>query len=310
MSDNALNQRIIISGASGLIGSALTSFLSERGWNVARLVRRSPRAGKSEIQWSPADGVLDTHALDGSDAIIHLGGANVAAGRWTAARKASIRDSRVLSTRLLSDVISAMARPPRVFICASGTGYYGNRGDELLNEESPPGEGFLAEVCRAWESAAEPARQAGVRVVNLRIGVVLSADGGALPKMLPAFRIGLGGVLGGGGQYMSWISMTDLVGMIGFLIDHDDLAGPINAVAPQPVTNREFTRTLGRVLKRPTILPIPAIGVRAILGEMGQALLLEGNRVRPARVESSEFRFQYPDLEGALRAELKLNPDP
>lgn len=300
--------RIVIGGASGLVGTALQELLTSQGHRVAALVRRPPRPAVDEIQWDPASEEIDTPALEGVGAIVHLGGENIGAGRWTARRKAAIRDSRVESTRLLSKTLARLQRPPNTLVCASATGYYGDRGDELLTEDSPPGTGFLAEVCQAWEQATEPARQAGLRVVNLRIGVVLSAQGGALQRMLTPFKIGLGGVVGSGRQYMSWIALADLVNVIAFSLATDSVAGPVNAVAPNPITNREFTRTLGRVMHRPTILPLPGFVLRAALGELGQALLLEGNRVRPARLEQAGFSFLYPELESALRYELSLSP--
>ncbi|MFQ5807717.1 MAG: TIGR01777 family oxidoreductase, partial [Phycisphaerae bacterium] len=273
---------------------------------VAALVRRPPQAGTDEICWNPAADEIDAPALEGVDAVVHLGGVNIAGGRWTAQRKAAIRDSRVASTRLLSQALAQLKKPPRTFLCASATGFYGDRGDDLLTEESPPGKGFLPDVCQAWEVAAAPARQAGLRVVNLRIGIVLSRNGGALKKMLPPFKMGLGGVVGSGRQYMSWITLDDLVRAIDFLLRAESVSGPVNAVTPNPVTNREFTRNLGRILRRPTIAPLPGFVVRALFGEMGQALLWEGNRVLPTRLEQARFSFLYPELESALRRELNL----
>lgn len=304
MSDTPRPLQIAIGGASGLVGTALSTFLTDGGHRVAPLVRRPPRSGSGEIHWNPAAGEVDAPALEGLDAIVHLGGESLAGGRWTAKRKAAIRDSRVASTGLLSGTLTRLARPPRTFVCASAIGYYGDRGDEPLTEQSPPGMGFLPEVCRAWEMATEPARQAGIRVVNMRIGVVLSRRGGALHTMLPAFKVGLGGVVGSGRQYWSWIALDDLVRAIHFVLRTDKVSGPVNAVAPSPVTNREFTRTLGRVLRRPTILPLPGLAVRVVFGQMGQALLLEGNRVVPAKLQATGFPFLYPNLERALRHEL------
>jgi uncharacterized protein (TIGR01777 family) len=306
MTDTEGSLRIAVGGASGLIGAALTTTLSGSGHQLAPLVRRPPRTGTNEIYWDPAVGEIDAAALEGMDAVVQLGGANIAARRWTAQVKRTIHDSRVTSARLLSETFAQLERPPRTFVCASATGYYGNRDDELLTEDSPPGTGFLPELCQAWEAATDPARQAGIRVVNLRIGLVLSARGGALARMLPAFRKGLGGVVGSGHQYMSWIALTDLVRAVHALLTSDEIAGPVNAVGPNPVTNREFTHSLGRVLQRPTFLPLPGFVVRVAFGEMGKALLLEGNRVQPARLNQAGFTFRYAELEDALRAELGM----
>lgn len=304
MTEASRSLRVAIGGASGLVGTALTAALTTGGHEVARLVRRPPRSVSNEIHWDPAHGELDTAALEGFDALVHLGGVSIASRRWSATAKQAIHDSRIGSTRLLSQTLARLQRPPRTFLCASATGYYGNRGDERLTEDSPPGTGFLPELCQAWEAATDGARQAGVRVVNLRLGLVLSAGGGVLAKMLPAFRKGLGGAIGNGRQYMSWIALTDLVRAVQTLLATDVIAGPVNAVAPNPVTNRAFTRTLGRILQRPTLLSPPGFLIRALLGEMGRTLLLEGNRVQPARLQQAGFSFRYPELDGALRAEL------
>jgi len=304
MSDKQAALRVVVGGASGLIGTALTASLRNRGDRVLPLVRHAPRTGTGEIPWDPATAELQGPALEGTDAVIHLGGVNIASGRWSKKTKAAIRDSRLESTRLLSATLARLEKPPRTFICASATGYYGNRGAELLTEDSPPGDGFLPDLCRAWEAATEPARHAGIRVVNLRTGIVLSARGGALARMLPAFKAGGGGVLGSGRQYMSWITLDDAVRVIEFALKTESLAGPVNVVAPNPVTNREYTRTLGRVLKRPTFLPLPAFAIRVLFGEMGRVLLLEGQRVHPARLEQAGFSFHHVHLEDALRHEL------
>lgn len=294
--------RILVSGSSGLIGSALLPFLTAGGHSVTRLVR-SKRAGGDvgSILWNPQAGTIDRGALEGFDAVVHLAGENIAGGRWTAARKARIRDSRVKGTRLLATTLAGLARPPRVLVTASAVGYYGDRGDELLAEESPPGTGFLAELCREWEAAADPAREKGIRVANLRLGLVLSGTGGALPRMLPAFKLGVGGVIGSGRQYWSWIAIDDLVGAIYHALTTESLRGPVNVVAPRAVTNREFTKTLGRVLSRPTIFPLPAFAARLALGEMANELLLAGQRLEPARLVASGYKFLYPELEDALR---------
>lgn len=287
-----------------MIGSALVETLMAGGSRVLRLVRRQPRAGGDEARWDPAVGEVDAAALEGLDAVVHLAGESIAAGRWTAERKDQILRSRTESTSLLSGALARLTRPPATLISASAIGFYGNRGDEVLTEESPPGVGFLAEVCREWEAAAEPARQAGIRVVNLRIGVVLSARGGALKQMLPAFKTGAGGRIGDGRQYISWIALSDLVAAVRFLLTTPQASGPVNAVAPHPVTNAEFTKALGRALGRPTLLPLPAFAVRLAFGEMGEALLLGGARVLPARLQAAGFRFRHAELEGALHAAL------
>jgi uncharacterized protein (TIGR01777 family) len=239
------------------------------------------------------------------DAVVHLAGENIASARWTERQKARIRDSRVKATGLLCNLLARYSPPPKALVCASAIGYYGDRGDEILKEESAPGSGFLSDVCREWEAATQPAVERGIRVVNLRIGMVLSALGGGLAKMLTPFKLGAGGVMGSGRQYMSWIAVDDLVDAIHFALTHESLRGPANAVAPSPVTNREFTRTLGRVLSRPTPFPMPAFAARLAFGEMADALLLASTRVQPARLLASGFTFRYPDLEGALRHLLR-----
>lgn len=276
--------KIVLTGASGLVGSALTSSLAAAGHCITRLSHSQP--------WPE----LVEH-----DAVVHLAGENIATGRWTPEKRARIRDSRVQVTRRLCEAVAKLALPPRAFICASAVGYYGNRGDEVLREESAPGEGFLAEVCRDWEAATKPAADAGIRVVNLRFGVILSAAGGALAKMLTPFKLGVGGVIGDGRQWMSWIMLDDVIGVIGDALANGTLRGPVNVVAPQPVTNREFTKTLGRVLHRPTMFPAPAFVLRLALGEMADALLLSSQRVEPAKLIASGHAFRFPHLEGALR---------
>jgi uncharacterized protein (TIGR01777 family) len=292
--------RILVTGASGLIGSALVSFLGAGGHAVTTLTRAQPRPGQAEAHWDPAAEKLDPMVLQGVDAAVHLAGESIAQ-RWTPARKARILKSRARGTRLLSESFARLTQPPRVLICASAIGYYGDRGTEVLTEESPSGVGFLAEVCRQWEAACEPAVRGGIRVVNLRTGIVLSAAGGVLQRMLLPFRMGLGGRIGSGRQYVSWIALDDLVGVIVHALTCDTLAGPVNAVAPHPVTNREFTRTLGRVLRRPTVFRVPAWVARLTFGEMADALLLASARVQPARLAASGYAFRYPELEGALR---------
>jgi uncharacterized protein (TIGR01777 family) len=291
--------KVVITGSSGLVGSALRPALTADGHTIRRLVRGPAAAG--EPRWDPDHGVLAPDALDGAAAVVHLAGESIAGGRWTPARKARIRDSRVRGTALLARSMATLARKPKVFISGSAVGFYGDRGDELLDEGSGPGRGFLADICQEWEAATRPAADAGVRVVNIRLGAVLSGRGGALKKMLPAFRLGAGGPIGTGNQYMSWVAIDEVVGAIQHLLLVDTVAGPVNLVAPSPVTNAEFTKTLGRVLRRPTVLRIPAPVLRFLLGEMADELLLASTRVRPSRLLDSGYRFRHPSLEGALR---------
>ena len=302
--DSARQLRVAVTGATGLVGSALVPALLAAGHRVDRVSRRRPAAGTTDIQWDPARGQLDPRALEGVDAVVHLAGETIAALRWTPAVKERIRRSRVDGTRLLAETLGRLTRRPRVLVAVSGVGYYGSRGDTPLTEESPPGSGFLAEVCREWEAAADPARAVGIRVVHPRLGVVLAGQGGALPRMALPFRLGAGGVIGDGRQYWSWIELNDLVRVIELCLALETLAGPVNAVAPTPVTNREFTRVLGRALGRPTLVPLPALAARLLLGEMGQALLLDSARALPRRLERAGFRFRHPDLEDALRVAL------
>ncbi len=293
---------VLISGASGLVGRALERSLDAGGHRVRRLVRRRPVEPDATF-WDPAAGELDAAAMKGVDAVVHLAGENIAGGRWTAAFKRRVLDSRVAGTGLIAAAVAA-ADPPPVLVSASAIGFYGDRGEEPLDEASAAGEGFLAEVCRRWEAALAPASGAGARTVRLRIGVVLSRHGGALAKMLTPFRFGLGGVIGDGRQVMSWIHLDDLVGAIEHALGSGDLNGPVNAVAPRPVTNRELTRVLARVLRRPAWLPMPATLVRLVFGEMGEELLLAGARVTPARLAETGYAFRFDDLESALRYEL------
>lgn len=291
---------ILVTGASGLIGTALVSSLTSSGHEVTRLVRGQPTSGGKAAQWDPVAGSIDAGALEGVDAVVHLAGENIAE-RWTAAKKTRIRDSRVKGTQLLCETLTRLSSPPKVLVSASAIGYYGDRGEETLTDDSPPGRGFLPEVCRAWEAATEPARQQGLRVVQLRLGVVLSVAGGALAKMLPPFRLGLGGVLGSGRQYMSWIALDDVVGTLQHAVVTDALQGPTNAVAPRAVTNQEFTKTLGKVLGRPTAMPLPAFAARLMFGEMADELLLASARVQPTKLLASGYQFRYPELAEALR---------
>ena len=292
--------KILISGASGLIGSALKTALSARGDRVLSLTRRTAR-NDDEITWDPSADTLDPSRLTNIDGVIHLAGESIAARRWSAAQKARIRDSRVQGTTLLAQTLASISPPPKIFISASAIGYYGNRADEILTEDSQPGEGFLPGVSIAWENAAKPATEAGIRTIHPRIGLVLSSTGGALGKMLLPFKLGLGGIIGSGTQYMSWITLDDLVSLFLFAIDHESISGAINAVSPTPVTNREFTKTLGHVLSRPTIFPLPAFAAKLALGEMADALLLASTRVISLRLENTDFSFTHPNLEPALR---------
>jgi uncharacterized protein len=292
---------VLVTGASGFIGSALVPTLTAGGHAVTRLVRSTPRPGQAEIPWNPAARSIGTPALEGLDAVVHLAGDNVASGRWTAAKKASIRNSRVQGTSVLCEALAQLVKPPKALLCASAIGYYGDRGETTLREESPPGTDFLAEVCQAWEAATAPAVQRGIRVVRLRFGIVLSPAGGPLAKMLTPFRLGLGGVVGTGKQYMSWITLDDALGAIHHALNTEALQGPVNVVAPQAATNQEFTTTLGKVLRRPTRLPLPAFVARLIFGEMADALLLSSTRVAPVRLVASGYTFQYPELEAALQ---------
>jgi len=293
--------KILVSGSHGLVGSALVPALAGKGHRVVRLVRGASAAGGSEIVWDPEEGRLDSASLAGFDAVVHLAGESIAAKRWSEMQKSRIRESRVKGTRLLADALAGLAAPPRTMVSASAIGYYGNRGDEALVEESPPGKGYLPEVCQAWEAATESAARKGIRVVNLRFGVILSPAGGALAKMLFPFKMGGGGILGNGRQFMSWISLDDAVGSVLHVLETPALRGPVNAVSPHPVTNYEFTKTLGRVLKRPTIFPMPAFATRLMFGEMADALLLASTRVEPKRLLVSNYPFRHAHLDAALR---------
>jgi len=299
-------KQILIGGASGLIGSAMRHAAQERGWDATTLVRHHREVVGGTIYWNPSrpDAAIHPMGVEGFDAVVHLSGANVAR-RWTPAYRKQMVASRVGSTRALCEALAQVRRPPRVLVCASAIGIYGDRGDVLLTENSAPGTGFLAETCVAWEKAADPARAAGIRVVHARFGVVLSRKGGALKKMLPAFRLGLGGKLGSGRQWMSWISIRDTVRALLFLMEHDDLAGPFNVTSPHPVTNADFTRELGAALHRPAWLGTPAGALRLAFGaDMANEALLASSRVQPERLEASGFRFEDGELGAALRALL------
>ena len=291
--------KVLTTGASGLIGSALVPILQKQGHEVVSLTRSEARR-PGEFHWDPDRGHIDPAALEGIDAVVHLAGESVA-GRWSEEKKRRILESRVNGTRLVSEAIAALDPPPRAMVCASGVGVYGDRGDEPVTEDSPvSADGFLANVVRAWEAAAQPARDAGVRVVNTRFGIVQSARGGALKTQLPLFKAGFGGPLGGGRQYVSWVSIDDTVGAIAFALSHDDLSGPVNVTAPLPVTQAEYARTLGRVLRRPAVLPAPGFAIRLVLGEFAGEVL-EGQRVIPQRLTDSGYAFRHRELERTLR---------
>lgn len=291
----------LVSGASGLIGREVVRSLRADGWEVKRLVRGQTFLADA-IGWVPHYG-MDPGTIEGFDAVIHLAGERVF-GIWTKEKKQTIHESRVIGTAALSQAIAHCRQKPRVFICASAVGYYGDRGSELLTEESPPGRGFLAGSCVEWERAADPARAAGIRTVHLRLGVVLSKRGGALNTMLPAFKLGIAGPLGSGKQYFPWITLRDAVGVVRFALEHEDLAGAVNTVAPHAVTNHEYTKTLAKVLKRPAVFRVPAFVLKMLPGRMAQEAILASARVTPKRLAETGFQFQDPDLEGALRAVL------
>ncbi len=305
---NRRSLRIAVTGASGLVGRRLTAFLADAGHEVSVLVRRQTRPRPHEIPWDPAAGSIDAERLEGMHAVVHLAGRSIRAPRWTRRVRDEIRRSRVEGTTLLCQTLARSAERPGVLISASAVGYYGDRGGELLTEDAEPGQGFLADVCREWEAATKPAAEAGIRVVLLRLGLILAGDGGALPAMLTPFKLGLGGVVGNGSQYLSWIALSDLVRAIHYLLV-SDVSGPVNATSPTPVTNAEFTRTLGEVLRRPTCLRLPAFVVRKLLGDMGRELLLSSARVVPAGLQRSGFTFEFAELKDALRHELGTTPE-
>ena len=293
--------KILVSGAGGLVGSTLVPFLTTGGHEVVRLSRSKPKQDESVAHWDPVHREIDLSALDGVQAVVHLAGESLGTSRWSRQKKDLIRTSRIDGTRFLCESLAKLSAPPKVLVSASAVGYYGNRGDEILDEASRPGSGFLSEVCRGWEEATEPARQNRVRVVNLRMGMVLSPAGGALAQMLPPFKAGLGGPVGPGGQYVSWISIDDLVDLILFALCKESLDGPVNAVAPHPVTNRELTKTLGRILRRPTVMTLPAFAARWALGEVADELLLSSARVSPGKLLEAGYEYRHPRLETALR---------
>ncbi|MBD0837176.1 TIGR01777 family oxidoreductase [Streptomyces sp. TRM68416] len=294
--------RVAVAGASGLIGGALVRSLTADGHEVVRLVRRAPRS-KDEVRWDPEGGHVDAAGLAGCEAVVNLAGAGVGSRRWTDAYKARIRSSRVRGTAALAEAVASLPEPPRVFVNGSAIGYYGETGDRIVDEDAPAGSGFLPEVCVAWEGAAAPAREAGVRTVFVRTGLVVAREGGAWGRLFPLFRAGLGGRLGDGRQYWSFVSLHDEVAAVRHLMETDGLSGPFNVTAPNPLTNREITAAMGRVLHRPTPFPVPAPVLRTVLGEMAGDVL-GSQRVVPKRLLESGFTFAFPDIEGAVRSAL------
>lgn len=293
--------KILVSGSSGLIGSALVDFLTLNGHEVIKLVRTRANLKHDELAWDLNRGIINPEALEGIDGVVHLAGESIANGRWTEAKKQRILDSRVKGTRDVAEALAGLKNPPKVFVSGSAIGYYGSRGNEILTESSLPGVGFLPEVCKQWEAATKPAIDKGIRVVNLRTGIVLSPKGGVLKQMLIPFKMFLGGKIGSGDQYMSWIAINDLIQAIYFALRNEAIRGPLNAVGPHPVTNRLFTETLGKVLERPTFMTMPAFMAELVLGEMADELLLSSTRVTPSVLIKEGFKFNYPDLETTLK---------
>ena len=287
-----------------MVGTALAGRLRDADKSVLAISRSDGGGYDDTIRWDPESGLTNPNRMESVDAVVHLAGENIAAGRWNDSLKRRIRNSRVIGTRSLVQSIASVEKRPKLFICASAIGYYGDRGDMELPESAGPGEGFLADVCKEWEAEANAAADLGCRVVNVRIGMVLSPKGGALAKMLLPFKLGAGGVVGTGTQYWSWIGLHDLTRIIAFCIDNEDISGPVNAVSPTPPTNREFTKDLGKVLHRPTIIPMPAFAAKLALGEMAQALLLASTRVIPNKLKDAGFQHDHPDLASCLQHEL------
>lgn len=298
--------KILVTGSSGLVGSELVPFLKKEGHEVKKLVRTPVITEDDTLCWDPQHCEVIPEDFEGYDVLINLAGENIAAGRWTPEKKRKIKDSRVLGTHIICELIARLKDPPKLVINASAIGYYGNRGDEVLHEASSPGNGFLAEVCQEWEAATEAAAKRGIRVVEVRFGIILSSKGGVLAKLLTPFKWGVGGVVGSGNQYMSWIHIDDLVGIMYLIINNETISGPVNVVAPESVTNRQFTKTLGRVLRRPTIFPLPAFIARLALGEMADELLLSSTRVSPDVLIHANYSFNFPTLEAALRDLLRI----
>lgn len=295
--------KIAVTGSTGLVGKRITAELEAAGHQVVKLVRRV-RNSENEFSWNPETDKIDAKAFEGVDAVIHLAGENIASKRWSSEQKMKIKQSRVNGTKLISGTLATLDNPPRVLVSASAIGFYGNRGAEILTEESKSGEGFLAAVCRDWEDATRNAESKGLRVVHARLGVVLSKEGGALKMMLPPFLMGAGGPLGNGKQYMSWIDLDDAAKAFIYLATESQVSGPVNLVAPTPETNADFTKKLAKVIHRPAFFPVPEMGVKVLFGEMGEELLLSSNRVSAAKLVNSGFKFTYPDLESALKHEL------
>jgi len=301
---NGAPLRVAVTGSRGLIGGTLCDVLTTSGHSVVRLVRNRETQTSEEAFWDPIEGIVEEERLEGLDAVVHLAGEPLLGLRWTEKKKKHIWASRVEGTEHLARALARLRRPPKVLVCASAVGFYGNAGDQALNESAKPGKGFLAELCQAWEAATRPAARMGIRIVHLRTGLVLTPAGGALGSMMLPFKIGVGGRIGSGRQYMSWIDHDDLLGMIIHVIHTPSIRGAVNATAPYPVPNSAFTSTLGRVLQRPTLIPMPALAVKALFGEMGKEMLLQGQRIQPAVAEASGFEFMYPGLEESLRHQL------
>ena len=295
---------VAITGASGLVGSNLKHFLTTGGHEVYSLVRRKPSSSEKEIYWNPSKGEIDSSALEGMNAVIHLAGKNIAASRWTQSHLQQVRESRIHGTNLIASTLAKLSKPPKVLISASAIGYYGSSESEEFTEESEPGSSILSGICQEWESAANPAREAGIRVVHPRIGIVLSASDGTLKKLLPAFKFGLGATLGNGRQFMSWILLDDLIAALYWILFHDSISGPVNLTSPHPVDNKKFTKIIGQVIGRPAIFNIPAFLLRAALGSMADELLISGAKVYPGKLIESGFHFSYPNLQSALKIEL------
>ena len=299
--------KVLITGSTGLLGTELQRSFTEKGYDLLLASRKEPK-DEHHIQWSIEDGFTDPDKLEGVDVVVHLAGENVSGLRWTDEKKKAIRDSRVLGTRNVVDAISKLKNKPKVFVASSAIGFYGERGEEEVTESSAAGDNFLAGVCKEWEAESRRAEDAGIRTVLLRTGIVLSKDGGALATMLTPFKLGVGGVVGSGKQWMSWISLEDEIAVINYVIENENIRGAVNAVSPNPVTNHDFTKTLGEVLYRPTFLPLPEFAVSMIFGEMGDALLLASTKVMPKRLEDAGFEFKYPNLKEAIEKAVSEPP--